>query len=64
MHYPYFDILFDMAKANVSQTSSMRLHFTRTHIQRSEYGPTMRDAAFYTTPEGDIKLERINRGLD
>lgn len=61
MNYPYFDILFDMAEANVAPTKKLRLHYCRESVKHTRYGPNHESKAFYTTPEGDRLIDQINR---
>lgn len=61
MRYTYFDILFDMAQANVAPTPTLRLHLTHGHVRWTDYGPTHSSSASYITPDGDARLDAINR---
>lgn len=53
MSYPYFDVLFNMAKALAGDNDKLRLLSYRDRIYITRYGPTCKSQTLYITPEGD-----------
>lgn len=59
MRYPYFDILINMATANVAQTHTLRMHSYRDSIHQTNFGPKLKSITYYCTPNGDFLLNSM-----